>query len=445
MRDDHLDELFNDSSTNSAKKLQEVVFNSKMVLVSYSDSETSDTETAPAPAPAPKELPKSAASSKPAFQKVVDRSHPNKIRVTLPSATPASGAATDDLDQEAPPAKKARTGGGAFGGFNSFLPAPKRPQAVAKSTADGIGESKRGHGRGLGSGVSLKTGAAPGFSREAMPEAETILEDTRETALGNSALPDGVSSAESTTAQAEDQDGAHEVKLVGKPMMFKPLSVARKPQRKKKPMQGISSSDASSGISTSSSTAPPAQVAPVSKPRASLFSITQDETLAPVPASKREYTPLIYTAEALTTTSDSSHPAALADSSVDTSAAPPAPSHIPAPPNSGPQSLDSIATDLNLSESAKRQLFGRQRGKASAQPTSAINVLNFNTDAEYAANEALRATGETVQHNPLRAIAPGKHSLKQLVSAASTQREALEEHFATGKRNKREAGSKYGW
>jgi len=76
---------------------------------------------------------------------------------------------------------------------------------------------------------------------------------------------------------------------------------------------------------------------------------------------------------------------------------------------------------------------------------SIVDVVNFNTDAEYAANELFRQSGEQVQHNPVRAIATGKHSLKQLVSAATGQKEALEESFASGKRNKREAGNKYGW
>ena len=106
-----------------------------------------------------------------------------------------------------------------------------------------------------------------------------------------------------------------------------------------------------------------------------------------------------------------------------------------------PQTLGSIASDLKLSKSDRRQLFGR-RGQPAG---TAINVVNFNTDQEYAANEALRASGEQVQHNPVRAIAPGKHSLKQLVNAATGQKEALEESFATGRKNKKEAGSKYGW
>ncbi|KAI9876604.1 MAG: hypothetical protein M1823_007242, partial [Watsoniomyces obsoletus] len=114
-------------------------------------------------------------------------------------------------------------------------------------------------------------------------------------------------------------------------------------------------------------------------------------------------------------------------------------SDLPYDPN--PQNLDSIASDLNLSASERRRLFGRNP----KQSNSAINISNFNMDQEYLANEELRATGEQAQHNPLRAIAPGKHSLKQLVSQAQGQKDALEESFASGRRNKKEAGGRYGW
>jgi hypothetical protein len=72
-------------------------------------------------------------------------------------------------------------------------------------------------------------------------------------------------------------------------------------------------------------------------------------------------------------------------------------------------------------------------------------MVNFSADEQYAANEEIRAKGETASINPVRGIAPGKHSLKQLVNAAATQADALEEHFAQGKRNRNEAGSRYGW
>jgi hypothetical protein len=102
--------------------------------------------------------------------------------------------------------------------------------------------------------------------------------------------------------------------------------------------------------------------------------------------------------------------------------------------------LDYIADDLNLSRAQRRQLFGRN-----ADPSSS-RILHFNTDVEYAANQEMAHKElAATQHNPVRAIAPGKHTLQQLVNAASTQKDALEESFATGKRNKKEAGAKYGW
>jgi hypothetical protein len=102
--------------------------------------------------------------------------------------------------------------------------------------------------------------------------------------------------------------------------------------------------------------------------------------------------------------------------------------------------LNNVADDLNLSKSERRQLFGRNA------PSADSRVLTFNTDQEYAHNQALAETElAATQHNPVRAIAPGKHSLQQLVNAAASQKDALEESFASGRRNKKEAGSRYGW
>jgi hypothetical protein len=124
--------------------------------------------------------------------------------------------------------------------------------------------------------------------------------------------------------------------------------------------------------------------------------------------------------------------------------APPPTSTSTANNTRSPQSVQSLTSDLNLSEADMRQLFGRKGKGSQALPVN-IQIQSFNTDAEYAANNSLIAKGETISHNPVRGIAPGKHSLKQLVNAAATNKEALEEHFATGQRNKREAGARYGW
>ncbi|KAL8853102.1 MAG: hypothetical protein Q9221_001984 [Calogaya cf. arnoldii] len=401
------------------------------MLVDYSESEGSETEDKPTSSRAQKPTPNPA---KPAFQKVVDRSNPHKIRVNLPELGKDSVEDKEEYE-EGPPAKKARVGAGAFSGFNSFLPAPKRA-AAANGGLNGIG-SKRG---GLGSGVNLKTGAAPGFSREPMPEtSRDIEEDTGTMVRGFSHDGKEDTKEDVSTLMNGPSDSKHEpVKKPpeqppkqGNAMMFKPLSVARKPQ-KKKPV--VPTSDAT--LAQNHVTPTPPQPKPV--PKVSLFStdIAQNEHIKGT-FSSGTYQPLIYGAQ------EPEDPAAM-------------PSHLDNPyiddpvvaeepiaqsnHAQGPQSLDTIASDLNLSASAKRQLLGRQNRNASA-----INVVNFNTDQEYAANEVLRQAGEQVQHNPVRAIAPGKHSLKQLVNAASNQKDALEEQFASGRRNKKEAGSKYGW
>ena len=66
-------------------------------------------------------------------------------------------------------------------------------------------------------------------------------------------------------------------------------------------------------------------------------------------------------------------------------------------------------------------------------------------DSEYAANEHARQTGDAVEHRAVKAIAPGKHSLQQLVNNARTQQGAMEDKWAEGRRERGEAGGKYGW
>ncbi|KAL8671482.1 MAG: hypothetical protein Q9168_004017 [Polycauliona sp. 1 TL-2023] len=403
------------------------------MLVNYSESEGSESEEQQKPTKS--QNPTDPKPTKPAFQKVVDRSNPHKIRVNLPELD--KDAVEEKEDEEGPPAKKARVGDGSFGGFNSFLPAPKR----AAATHGGLDGSGRRRG-GLGSGVNLKTGAAPGFSREAVSaEGGGIEENEHKTSpngreereedasLGNGAgineLPDS-----SGPSQAVEKPPEQPKKQVNA-MMFKPLSVARKPQKKKPVVPTGDGIPAQKPV-----TETPPQPKPT--PKASLFSThdIQDEHVNGS-TSTGDYQPLIYGAH------EPEDPLAKPSPPPNPYINDPIPPNEPIPPPEypqGPQSLDTIASDLNLSASAKRQLLGRQNRNASA-----INVVNFNTDQEYAANEILRQAGEQAQHNPVRAIAPGKHSLKQLVDAASNQKDALEEHFASGRRNKKEAGSKYGW
>jgi Mitotic checkpoint regulator, MAD2B-interacting len=390
-----------------------------MGLVDYSDSDASDVEEKPAAKPA-------TTSSKSVFQKVVDRSNPGKIRVSLPQAT-----LKDETTSDEPPTKRAKTGGGAFSGFNSFLPPPKRA-GQTNATLGGENAAKKG---GLGVGVSLKTGSAPGFSREPEPEREYVVEN--ESGPANTNGGSRLSLPPPRALQVEGQKNAEEVKLVGKPLMFKPLSVSRKLAKKKKVIPGAIPAT----VSATPATPEPKNEKPASKPKVSLFSMAAETEKEQLPAGNGEYQPMMLEVEEAGEEEEADsfglEPSYEDYTPTTSHIAPPA---VPTPPVS--QSLDDIAGDLKLSAAERRQLFGRQKG---GRGQAATKVINFNTDQEYLHNEELRAAGEQAVHNPVRAIAPGKHSLKQLVNAAQSQKEALEESFAKGKSNRAEVSSRYGW
>lgn len=412
-----------------------------MALVAYSDSEGSDAEpdTTPAPSTTTTTTTTKKPDSGPGFQR--DRSNPRKIRVALPELKPENP--TDQESEDGPARKKARIGGGggAFSGFNALLPAPKR---AAEKKAPVATTRKV---------FSLKTGATPGFDREAdaeMKHDQALGDDGAEAGGDND---DTIPAAGSLGQTAAKSNGAPvtktesgEVKLQGNPMMFRPLSVGRT-QKKKKITKTTAQPTPAPAAATTRTTEPATQhsatetsvlsaapAPPKPKPKVSLFSLSSEDSSRTddASASTGTYEPLVYNTE------------------METPSAGPAPAPVPIPAttdhpttatvSSQPNTLDNIANDLNLSKSERRQLFGRHALPAESR------ILEFNTDKEYATNQALAQTElAATQHNPVRAIAPGKHTLQQLVNAASSQKEALEESFATGRRNKKEAGSKYGW
>jgi hypothetical protein len=307
---------------------------------------------------------------------------------------------------------------------------------------------------------SLKTGAAPGFDRGADEEMrkEMAFADLGGSSSGGNVDGEGDDELIPKAGSLRGEDGVdspkvekktEEVVLKGNPMMFKPLSVARSGQKKKRTMATIIpppvAKEVKEGIGgvggvggAQSVSQPPVQAQkpvapppPAPKPKVSLFSLPSDQTTAPEasgPAQGSTYEPLIYTANE---DAPAAGPAPEAESIPSTSRQTTAPAA---------QTLDYIADDLNLSRSQRRQLFGRNADASNSR------IFHFNTDAEYAANQEMAHKDlAATQHNPVRAIAPGKHTLQQLVNAASSQKEALEESFASGKRNKKEAGARYGW
>lgn len=422
----------------------------EMGLVDYSDSE-SDSET-PQPSTSAPLVSTSSQPSKKSFQKLVDKTNPGKILVNLPTA--ASLTNTDEPSSEEPATKRVKTGTGRFSGFSSFLPAPK---TTTKPTIGG------GSGKAAPRvGINLKTSSEAAFSRDESASSVDSYGGSGFGGVGGNVekeggktglkLPPPKASA-STPAQPsipEGQKPEEEVKLVGKPLMFKPLSVARKPAKKSNlgkisvAAKPASQSSASAQPSQSNSTAAasPAEsksAPPPARKKVSLFSIPDDApVLEPAPADERaSYEPEFTSYDNNDTYSDVQQ----------------YPGHqqpydhtqpLIAPHNADPNSLDSIADDLNLDPIARRELFGRG---GNGSRSTAKSVINFNLDQEYRHNEELRASGalDQQQHNPLRAIKPGKHSLQQLVNAVQTQRDALEENFAKNRATQKQAGSKYGF
>jgi hypothetical protein len=398
-----------------------------MALVDYSDSESdSESVAQPAAKPAPAAAQSSNATAKKPIQKVVDRSNPRKIVVSLGAATTQDESKTDTNSNE-PPTKRAKTGGGVFGGFASLLPPPKnRAQKPTQSNGTSSGTSS-GTKPPPRVGVNLKTGATPGFSRS----TEDDDGETDSAASKQPSIPDG-------------QKAAEDVTLVGKPLMFKPLSVSRKPKKNVATKMGAAPKAAAAAPVNSAppvAEAQPNEEPPMKKKKVSLFSISaeNDETPDAAP-SNGAYEPM-FPDETATAADDfaaydAQYSSAFADPQGSASTAPTA-------TTMSADSLESIASDMNLDAAARRALFGRRGVPAPTQ--SASRVINFNTDQEYAHNEELRASGEQQIYNPVRAIAPGKHSLRQLVNQVHNQKDALEESFAKAKTNQKEAGQRYGW
>jgi hypothetical protein len=412
-----------------------------MNLIAYSDSE-SDGEAQPAPKPTLKQAPK------PSFQKVVDRSNPGLIKVNLPGASQPKSE-KDDIESDAPPAKKPRLGGAsAFGGFNAMLPAPKKAAPAAASAPPG----KRALGKGLAAGVNLRTGAEPAFKREPRVETEEYDENGNPIkkepmkkddfrALFNLPAPKSENKKEATPEKLVDTtqiDAAPAPKPVAP--RFVPMSVGK--GKKKKPVapRPATTSAMESKATSSTISAPQPETVPAApprKPKVSLFGVSQEPTVPANGASNETYTPLLYGTDV------QEREALIPDNAFDGQVAYQTQTAPAGPTSMASNGLTGLASELNLSEAERRQLFGKKGREADF---SAAKIVEFNTDTEYAHNEKLRQQGEQVQHNALKSISgTGKNSLRSLINVASTQKDALEEHFASGYRNKKEAGNKYGW
>ncbi|KAK6348215.1 hypothetical protein TWF718_006025 [Orbilia javanica] len=388
-----------------------------MALVAYSDSEGSDTESA-APAPSlPPPKPKSSLSSflppPSKKRKLVDDSKPDvaatggprKIKIELPKITPD----VDDVGSSSSRPRIGKSAGG--GGMLSFLPAPKRTGAEAakvalesekeekKAVTDATTATSSSAPRMLGGGIKKVEYAGTGM------DLQPTVEDDPESSSSAPATGEALANPPAETKPAGPIQGR----------VIQPFF--KKSTTKKKPTK-------------------PSGTTKVEEKKVSLFSLGSALNERPLSTSATstasEYKPLLVAESA---------PAVEDDIPVEEASYHQEEySENPYQPALGPQTFQSISEEVGMDEAEMRMFMGR-RGR-----NAEIKIMDFNVDKEYEKNEAARVAGELApERNVVRSIKPGKHQLTSLLNAAQSQRAALEESFAEGRRNKKEAGSKYGW
>lgn len=389
-----------------------------MGLVAYSDSEDSESEantTAPAARPV---LSPGAPSS----------TGPRKIKVDLPATLP------DNEDTQRP--NKIRRLGTGFGSFNDFLPAPKQ---LPKAPGGGAISAAT---KGLRPGFSLKTSSEAAFSRAPVEAQAPRVADAVVSSAPYTSQPDNLSKPASVVAQAPEATDPTAPKP--NPLKFKPLSVTNKKKKKtfgsslapSKPTAPNSASEESNDNSSQSTTTPSA------KPKTSLFGLSATPNAAQTPdqypeakdTEMADYEPLL------------SEQAYHTDQYPDASQ-PQQPDITYHQPQQDSNPLSALATEMNLTPSQRRQLMGRHANVSvvSNAAYEGVNIHHFDTTKEYSRNEELRQAGELNQHREVKAVGAGKHSLQQLVNAASSQKEALEDKWAAGKRKQADGGAAYGF
>ncbi|KAK4190069.1 mitotic checkpoint regulator, MAD2B-interacting-domain-containing protein [Podospora australis] len=402
-----------------------------MALVDYSDSDSDSEPVGQKPTATSTNAP-----PKKPFQKLLDR---GKIVVNLPTASLSTD--THATDNEQPAAKKAKTAGGSrFGNFASFLPAPKKAAGATPTP------SSRNKGSAPAPGVHLKTGAEPAFIRGESNNLDDDDDDDGPTSSNCSSglsLPAPKKSAPAGPSIPEGMKPESEIKFVGKPLMFKPLSVARRgaaaATKRKTPTTSTTASPSPQPAAIPSPTpAAATQEPPLKRKKISLFSLDSSDSSDPVPplsSAPLAYEP-VYTPY---------HHDPQQSEETDVTSAYPSSSSEPAPAVQQQQNqLSNLADSMSLSAAARRELFGRTGASSNANIPANAKILEFNMEQQYASNEVLRQSGEQV-YNPVRAIQPGKHSLRQVVNAAQNNQSALEDAFAAGRAKQRDAAGRYGW
>ncbi|KAI9064488.1 hypothetical protein FKP32DRAFT_1716913 [Trametes sanguinea] len=357
---------------------------------------------------------------------------PKKIAIGLPSLPKDDGDRASDEDDR-PPAKKARLGSGAgASGLLSMLPAPKNKTPVAP-------EAERVLGAGRGPGLVFKT--ASSTAAPARPTSTTVedADDDDEHEEKVETLDSSYSAILEEKVQVEKKEsipfmptsvrrGKANVSLEEKPS-----APATRPSVSSAPaVDFFSLSSASSSSRPSISTLPSVSSAPpVTDPLANVPSAAPkvEDFVPPEPTPNDPYPGYYLTPTGQWAAYDPAYYKQFYDKWKKEYEA-----HIRALEKGKIKGFEEAedAPEVNAlkeMERAKKEIQEREERKALTTAASAVPD----------------APKMNIKGAALSGRARSRHQLTTLLSEAYQNREALEERIAQGRRNRKEAGNKYGF
>ncbi|KAG6371852.1 mitotic checkpoint regulator, MAD2B-interacting-domain-containing protein [Boletus reticuloceps] len=363
-----------------------------------------------------------------------------KIAINLPSLPPP-----EDDEDDGPPAKKPRVASSTGAGKSSLLsrlPAPKQPAPVIEK------KEERVLGGGGGPGLVFRTSTSQTRRPDTAGVAgtEESLVDVYDAGVKEVDGPIDVSAPSTSFLPPSLKKGKANISLEDQGPYKRPPSTATQPQKAALPAPGLDF------FSLGSST-PPARSTPT--PSTSSASTTTSAPSASAPASvSSSFTvssaPAISTFRPPSPTLDDAYPGyyqlpsgAYAPYDADYYASyakkwkADYDKHIRALEKSQYQPETDGAQDVDMAaemEKARREIKEREDRKALT-----MGMTGQNDNGEPAMPRM------NVKGAKLGTVARSRHQLSTLLTEAYLNRESLEEKIAQGRRNRKEAGMKYGF
>lgn len=368
------------------------------LLVDYSSSSESEGEEEQAPVVAPVKAPAPAPA-----RKIIVAAKPASTETDKQAAAPAALAPDQSVSVFGKPS------------IASFLPAPKHRKKVVATPASNGSVTSTGAGLRIEHALSSKTRTLGGGIKNTFFDGEVSMAEG------------GAVEGSAAAGAAPVQPPAKRVKLVPAAVLAREAKAAKLARLGKSASPSPSPSSIPASAASSAplpepqTVAAPAQAKPKSQ-LPSLFTMSASQGNAMVgpaaaPESERPYEPIML---------ERAEP-----ESEDDEDQPQAPIQAPDQDTSTP----SPSIDLSAHE----------RGRHAA-PGSSVPVVDFSVSDFYASNLALKAQGALAENKrPVQAVGGGRHQLSSLLRSAQTNQEGLAQMHAEHRKNKREAGSKYGF